>query len=734
MRKVIFAIITLFVYSATLLADFGAPYGHLWERTYNPPQSRGGVFNDLFLLPNDGIAYCGLLKVTGLISHGWIIETAEDGHIIHEYRIEPTGIGRRSVECFSVIQTDDGGYIVGGKSEARAYDFNVWRFTGDMELEWGETYATQGTTGPCCYAVIELKEGDFIACGQGAANQAMALRLSPGGDIIWQQYYNGTTLYSVREIEEGLAFANYNSNGINSVIQTDFNGALINEKLIGRGIPYSLIRSPDNGYALSGQWVSPQYGGYALELNSQMNINFRTAVNFNDNPREVFSNGYGIASNYDGYLVVGNILHAEHGPLATEFFVDRNGNAVWGKRYDWGAEGRVCTIIRSVVTTPEGGFISCGSNQTGPFAVSYIPVAHKPYFVEISPEDTLISALAGDTLTFSVLAADPDEDEIFYQWRLDEQLVSQDTFATIVFPDLDDYRLVCVISDGVFSDSTEWQVETTNFYISETTPDTFNINIHRNFDIDFRIAARSIVDFPITYQWILSDPWAEAPEVISAEPNLSYHFDHTGMHSLVAIAEQANLSDVVIWRILVEAALARWWPTPPDIRVALDSTVEFGVVPVDSESVEWRIRWTFDDERIGGRRTETITFDQLGIHSLEARVEQNDMVDTVHWYIDVYEPSRVFEQTLIPGSFNCSLHPNPFNQISLIRVDVPQSATLAINLFDANGRFIRTVENRFVEPGRFNISFDAFDLPAGVYILNVNTGAFNHSMKAIILK
>ncbi len=741
MSRVVGVIFALLTFSSSLLADFGEPYGYRWQRTYVPLVGTGKIFNDLYLLPDGGIAYCGTINVDRNTNNGWLLIAGEDGNVVRQIVFNAGGnlARRRSVESLSLIQTDDGGYLVGGKTDADQSMFGVIKVSPQGNIQWWNSYATQARVGPCCYGVIELKEGDYVACGEGLGGNgvigtAMAVRINPNGAVVWQRYYQGTALYGVREIEDGLAFISGSpGTGGSFVITTTYDGVIVNSKRIGAGIAYSLIRSPDAGFIVSGQGPNRSYG---LETDSRFNVNWRSMIDLSPVAVPVVQNGYCVAKNFDGNLIVGNMILPQIGSVATEVFLDRNGNPIWGKAARPTAAGVLRTGFHSVVTAPDGSFIACGGSTEGCIAVAYEPVAHKPYFVELTPSDSLPGALVGDTVSFMAIARDPDDDEIIYTWRVGDEVVGQDSSVGIQFPEEGFFRVVCIISDGEFSDSTYWRVKATNLYISEHSPDTLNLRIRRNTEHSFSVTARGSLQEPYVYRWWMADPLQEGPIIISEESRASYLFQYGGMHVLSATVWQGDNRDDMTWRILVDAALARWYPVTSNLNAYLDSSITFGVVPVDSEALDWQIRWIYDDQRIGGRRTETVLFDTLGVHTLLARIVQNEMVDTVRWQITVteYIPDGVKDQTLFPKEFSYSVSPNPFNEVTQIHINLPDAAEVKVSLYDSFGRYVKQIDSRAMSSGRNKVSFDAAGLPAGVYILRLDAGTHHGMTKAVLMR
>jgi hypothetical protein len=99
--------------------------------------------------------------------------------------------------------------------------------------------------------------------------------------------------------------------------------------------------------------------------------------------------------------------------------------------------------------------------------------------------------------------------------------------------------------------------------------------------------------------------------------------------------------------------------------------------------------------------------------------------------------SRIFspDEGMVPTF--CVLEqnfPNPFNPGTDIRFDLAASARTTIKLYDAAGREIATLTDRFLDAGRHMIHFDASSLPSGLYIYRLTSGSFTASRKMLLLK
>jgi hypothetical protein len=103
--------------------------------------------------------------------------------------------------------------------------------------------------------------------------------------------------------------------------------------------------------------------------------------------------------------------------------------------------------------------------------------------------------------------------------------------------------------------------------------------------------------------------------------------------------------------------------------------------------------------------------------------------------LDSRGSSRTAHQA-IPSKF--TLHqnyPNPFNASTTIRFDLPEACPVSLEIFDINGRFVESpLHHSWREAGQHEITFDASELPSGVYVYRLETGDFVSSAKMVLIK
>jgi len=78
--------------------------------------------------------------------------------------------------------------------------------------------------------------------------------------------------------------------------------------------------------------------------------------------------------------------------------------------------------------------------------------------------------------------------------------------------------------------------------------------------------------------------------------------------------------------------------------------------------------------------------------------------------------------------------PNPFNPMAIIRYDIPKASFVRINVYDILGEEIRSLVSEEKSPGTYEVTFDAKNLPSGIYFYTIRAGEFNQSRKMILMK
>jgi hypothetical protein len=79
-------------------------------------------------------------------------------------------------------------------------------------------------------------------------------------------------------------------------------------------------------------------------------------------------------------------------------------------------------------------------------------------------------------------------------------------------------------------------------------------------------------------------------------------------------------------------------------------------------------------------------------------------------------------------------YPNPFNPSTTIRFSLPLANQVQLKVYNMLGQEVATVLNEFKNAGSYEVTFDAADLPSGVYVYAITAGSFKSVQKMVLMK
>ncbi len=170
----------------------------------------------------------------------------------------------------SIIQTTDGGFAIAGYTTsfgAGSNDFLVLKLTSDGSLSWARTFG--GTGVDDAHSIIQTQDGGFVVAGYtrnfGAGNSDfLVLKLASNGSLSWARTFGGTGVeeaYSFIQTQDGgfavvgatTSFSAGNSDFL--VLKLTSDGSLSWARTFGGtnyDAPYSIIQTQDGGFAVAG--------------------------------------------------------------------------------------------------------------------------------------------------------------------------------------------------------------------------------------------------------------------------------------------------------------------------------------------------------------------------------------------------------------------------------------------------------------------------------------------------
>ena len=92
-------------------------------------------------------------------------------------------------------------------------------------------------------------------------------------------------------------------------------------------------------------------------------------------------------------------------------------------------------------------------------------------------------------------------------------------------------------------------------------------------------------------------------------------------------------------------------------------------------------------------------------------------------------------RTQTPNSFDLSQnYPNPFNPSTKIKFTVPTVSYVSLIVFNSLGQEVQTLVSEEKDVGSYEVSFNASNLPSGIYFCKIRAGDFVETKKMILMK
>jgi len=163
------------------------------------------------------------------------------------------------------------------------------------------------------------------------------------------------------------------------------------------------------------------------------------------------------------------------------------------------------------------------------------------------------------------------------------------------------------------------------------------------------------------------------------------------------------------------------------------------VVNGDSVSI-----WAFaDGEAPADTATWTYTTDNVavgaGAPSLIIVGVTDDDSSAVHidefWYNERPAGMSISDDAPIASRYELGQnYPNPFNPITHIRFNIPETGNTKLTVFNMMGETVANLVNGVVSAGGHTVSWNAANMPTGVYFYRLESGNFTQTRKLLLVK
>jgi len=749
---------TILIMAAMLFATIAIaqPPRDQWVHSY------GDRLNDYFwdvYLTEAGNYACGGKKQEEEhnLGEAWLVVVDENGDEIINELYGQEGISER---INSLIEVDGGGFLLGGNIVPHPRNVFAVRTDADGEEIWTNEYGTAGNDN--CYAVIELKDRNFLLAGVSSSppddlgfgmGDGYLLKIDGDGELIWEHWYGSDRsdcFFAMREVEDGILLAGRtNSSDDGWLLKTDEEGEMEWQRAIGDErysyqVFYSLISCRGGGFLAAGMSANPQEESWEwlVRLNEECNPIWQRFFDHENQGYAYWARGV-IQMPDNGFTFVGGgPIVAAYGGIITR--TDAEGNEMWSRvipdirqqEADVNAK-----ILTSVVITPDESIVACGhgrvrGEQGSALLIKCVPERSAPIIIRTYPELLEFEVLLGDTVQFDVDVVDLQEDSLLYRWEFEGEEISTDTCVTIIFEDLGDFSTFVEVSDGELADSARWLTHVTEFYIDGFTPDSLQMRIRRGSSIDFSLDVRVVENIELDYLWTLFGRDRRGREIGDSD-TITVAFNLTGDHRLEGSVRHGNVLFNINWMIDVRSAVWYWWPREDSLTVPVGYELLFAIAPFNPDSDSLEYLWTLDGDSIDFEQEIEILFEEMGLHEVVAYVHDGCEADTIRWEVTVVplvsapEDAHLLlptEPVLYPPN------PNPFNSTVSLKFYLPESNRAVISISDLSGREISSSKRYHTEFGEHEFIWNAMDSPAGLYFAILESNNQTIVRKLLLIK
>lgn len=376
MRKVInFQLVIIFVFLVLIsfcCIGYAAEEILTWDKTF------GGIevdmANSIIQTEDGGYAVAGYTWSKGAGRQDfWVVKLYEDGSI----EWDRTFGGSAADVIYSIIQTEDRGYAVAGKTKSIASGEKAWviKLNTRGNKVWDNTFAKR--TDDEIFSIIQTKDGGYAVCGYTGAKDwgevdCWVIKLDKTVNTVWDKIFGGIgwdETNTILQTEDGgyvvFGFVQSKNEGREDgwIAKLDENGEIVWDKAFGgsqNDEVFSGIKTADGGYAVCGYTESKGAGGYDAWI-----------VKFDENGEMIWDKAFGgieaevansiIQTRDGGYALAGYTWSKGVGREdAWMIKLDENGEVIWDKTFGGSNED----VARCIIQAEDGGYVLAGYTES----------------------------------------------------------------------------------------------------------------------------------------------------------------------------------------------------------------------------------------------------------------------------------------------------------------------------------------------------------------------------------
>jgi len=132
-------------------------------------------------------------------------------------------------------------------------------------------------------------------------------------------------------------------------------------------------------------------------------------------------------------------------------------------------------------------------------------------------------------------------------------------------------------------------------------------------------------------------------------------------------------------------------------------------------------------------------FPTVQIYDLKYKQTPGILLAATHgrgcWTFDINSILGIDPYSVIPTDYNLGQNfPNPFNPSTNIKFGLPKSSDVKLKIYDILGNEVSTLINNRLNPGTFEVHWDASRFASGVYFYKLEADGFVQTKRMLLVK
>ena len=119
-----------------------------------------------------------------------------------------------------------------------------------------------------------------------------------------------------------------------------------------------------------------------------------------------------------------------------------------------------------------------------------------------------------------------------------------------------------------------------------------------------------------------------------------------------------------------------------------------------------------------------------------------DNIQTLNFYPDMIKGNAIESHMVVynenifgPDTYKLgAAYPNPFNPTATIEFSVTEAGFTSIVVYNLQGQMVTELVSDYKDIGEYEVQWNAFDAPSGVYFIKMSINSFTSNQKVMLIK